>query len=279
MSRGAGARRYSRRAAARACAAVLAAVLLATTAGLAAAASAAEELRFVSCPVFRDVDAGRKSGCWLADDPATGRRYDVGNAPTKPDWNFAVLVEGRVAADQPDACGGVVLEPVRVSVLHGESCTRHLLPAEGHTGRRFVLPTRNVRPLTEARPVPPRPWTDRTVSLVFDFDRSFGVYQLDDYLLDQAIAYIRAVKPARIVVTGYAATDPVVVSGRTLAERPEVAADRAALVHESLLRLGVAPQIIEVRTRTGAQPAPVEGADGLAEPSRRRVDIEIRMKP
>ena len=74
-------------------------VLTALTVGcmMSTACAAAELVRFVACPVYRDTDAGKKSGCWLADDPATGRRYDVSQSPTKPDWNFEVLVEGRVA--------------------------------------------------------------------------------------------------------------------------------------------------------------------------------------
>src|SRR5581483_9393417 len=78
-------------------------------------AAPAAELRFVTCPIYRDTDAGRKSGCWLADSPEDGRRYDVTPSPTKPDWNYAVLVEGRPSAHQTDVCGGVVLDPVRVS--------------------------------------------------------------------------------------------------------------------------------------------------------------------
>jgi hypothetical protein len=236
----------------------------------------AEEMRFVSCPVYRDADAGRKSGCWLTDHAVSGTRYDISLAPTKPDWNFAVLVEGRVAQKQDGACGGVVLDPVRVSVL-AESCTRHMLPAEGYSGRRFVLPPRNVRPLSEARPLPPQPWTDRVFSLVFDFNRSFAVYQLDDYLLDQAITYIRAVKPRRIIITGFAATTPAEISGRAFAEKPEVATARAEFAAESLRRLGVDPAIIQVRTQLAAEPRAVEGADGLVEPSRRRVDIDVRL--
>ena len=149
------------------------------------ATHAAEQLRFATCPVFRDVDAGRKSGCWLVEDPATGIRYDVTPSPTKPDWNHEALVEGVVSGRQDNACGGVVLDPVRVSILPG-GCTRHSLPAEGFKGRPFVLPARNVRPLSEARAAPPQPWTDRVFSLQYEWDRSFGVYQLDDYLLDQA---------------------------------------------------------------------------------------------
>ena len=236
---------------------------------------AAEELRFISCPIYRDADAGKKSGCWLTDNGASGVRYDISKAPTKPDWNFAVLVEGNVSATQDNACGGVVLDPVRVSVLP-DACTRHMIPAEGFPGRRFVLPRRNVRPLSEARPVPPQPWPDRVFSLVFDLNRSFAVYQLDDYILDQAITWIRAVKPRQIIITGHAATTPAQVSGRTIAENPDIAATRAEFAAESLRRLGVDPAILVVRTQLAAEPAAVEGADGLLEPSRRRVDVDVR---
>jgi hypothetical protein len=228
---------------------------------------AAEELRFISCPIYRDADAGKKSGCWLTDHAPSGVRYDISKAPTKPDWNFAVLVEGNVSATQDNACGGVVLDPVRVSVLP-DACTRHMIPAEGFPGRRFVLPRRNVRPLSEARPSPPQPWPDRVFSLVFDFNRSFAVYQLDDYILDQAITWIRAVKPRQIIITGHAATTPAQVSGHTIAENPEIATVRAEFAAESLRRLGVDPAIVVVKTQLAA--------DGLLEPSRRRVDIDVR---
>ena len=248
--------------------------VLAGLAGLSAAA--AEPLRFIACPVYRDVDAGRKSGCWLAEDAATGLRYDVSQSPTKPDWNHEVLVEGAVASMQDNACGGIVLEPVRVSQLAG-ACTRHSLPGEGFTGRRFVLPVRNVRPMSEARKAPPQPWGDRSFHLQFEWDRSFAVYQLDDYLLDQAITYIRAVKPREIIVTGYAATSPATVSGRRIAERVDVARERAEMVGESLLRLGVPKSILTVQWRDAAEPAPIDAADGLAEASRRRVDIDVKL--
>jgi hypothetical protein len=242
----------------------------------AVALDAAEPQRYIACPVYRDVDAGRKSGCWLADDDASGIRYDVSLSPTKPDWNHEVLVEGVVATRQDNACGGVVLEPVRVSILAG-ACTRHSVPAEGFPGRRFVLPARNVRPLSEARKPPPPPWTDRSFHLQFEWNRSFGVYQLDDYLLDQAITYIRAVHPREITVTGYAATTPATVSGRVIAERPEVARERAEMLGESLRRLGVPDSILRVQWREAAEPAPIDAADGLVEASRRRVDIDVKL--
>lgn len=253
-------------------AAVFAALAALGSAGVAEAQS----VRFVACPVYRDTDAGRKSGCWLADEATSGIRYDVSRSPTQPDWNFEILVEGE-PADEPDtACGGRVLNPVRVSVLPG-SCTRHMLPAEGHPGRRFVLPPRNVRPLSEARPPLEGPATTRTFHILFDFNRAFLVYQLSDYLFDQAISYIRAANPSRIVVTGHAATRPTRVSGRTLAEDPAIAEARASLIREALVRMGVPEDRIVVRTRTDAEPVAAEGADGLVEPSRRRADILVEV--
>jgi len=237
--------------------------------------SAPETLRFIACPIYRDADNGKKSGCWLADDPATGRRFDVSQAPSKPDWNHEVLVEGRVSAETGDPCGGVVLEPVRTSILPGD-CTRHMLPAETYKGRRFVLPKRNVAPMSAERPVPPGPYVPTTFHLFYDFDRDFLIYQYDDYLLDQAATWIRAAKPRSIVVTGRAATDPVMVSGRSIAENPGIARARADRIAESLVRLGVDRRIITVRAEGKATPIDVDTADGLAEPSRRRVDILVR---
>ena len=244
----------------------------------AAAAAAAPELRFVACPIYRDTDAGRKSGCWLADSPEDGWRYDVTSSPTKPDWNFQVLVEGRVSPGQTDLCGGIVLDPVRVSVLQGR-CVRAMLPAEGYAGRRFVLPERNVRPLYEPRPPFPKPYGERTFEIPFEFGRSFVVYQLSDYLMDQAVAYAVAVKARRVEITGWAATSPTLVSGHALAEPPDVAKARAEAAAQWMRSLGVPADRVVVRWRSGARPIDMPGAEGLTEPSRRRVDIRITPGP
>ena len=238
------------------------------------AAAQAAEVRFVACPIYRDTDAGRKSGCWLADDREDGRRYDITPSPTKPDWNYAVLVEGRPAADQADACGGVVLDPARVSILP-EACVRTQLPAEGYPGRRFVLPERNVRPLYEPRKPFPQPYAPQTFSIPFEFGRSFVVYQLSDYLMDQAVAYALAVHARRVEITGWAATHPARVSGHTLSEPASLAKARAEVAAQWMRSLGVPAARLSLRWRTGAQPIDMPGSDGLSEPSRRRVDIRI----
>ena len=242
------------------------------------AAAQAAEVRFVACPVYRDTDAGRKSGCWLADDREDGRRYDITPSPTKPDWNFAVLVEGRTTASPTDVCGGLVLDPVRVSILP-DRCVRTMLPAEGYPGRRFVLPERNVRPLYEPRKPFAQPFAQRTFYIPFEFGRSFVVYQLSDYLMDQAVAYALATHARRVGITGWAATRPDRVSGRVLTEPASLARARAQVAAQWMTSLGVPASRLSVRWRTGAQPIDMPGADGLSDPSRRRVDIRIVPSP
>lgn len=237
-----------------------------------AAAQTGDVLRFVTCPLYRDTDAGRKSGCWLAQDPATGLRWDVTDSPHKPDWNFAVLVEGRVSADGAQPCGAPMLEPVRTSRLD-IACTRHMIPAEGFPGRRFALPRRSIAPLSVQRPVPPGPYGARTFTLFFEFDKDFLIYQYDDWLIDRMVTWIRAARPRQLLVTGFAATDPELVSGVTLAERPQIARSRADAVAETLRRLlpGLA---IETATSLRAQPVNDPEADGLPGQSRRRVEVQ-----
>lgn len=254
----------------------LAALVLTLIAPAQAVAQTGDIVRFISCPIYRDADAGRKSGCWLATDPASGVRYDVTLSPTKPDWNYAVLVEGRVAEEQDNACGGLVLAPARVSVL-ADACPRHMLPAEDYPGRAFVLPGRNVRPLAEDVPPPPGPYEDRQFEVFFDFDRDFIIYQYGDYLLDQAIRWIRAAEPKAIIVTGYAATLPAEVSGQEITERPGIASARAERIAEALRLAGIDPDLIEVRAEINAEVADFADADGLPEASRRRVEISVRM--
>nr|WP_221773714.1 hypothetical protein [Novosphingobium piscinae] len=235
------------------------------------AAETGRLVRFVSCPVYRDADSGKKSGCWLADARDSGERFDVSLSPYKPDWNRAVLVEGRTTGQPATPCGSPVLDPVRTSVLD-EPCQRHMLPAEGFPGRRFVLPPRNLAPLSVPRKPVEGPFGPRTFALFFEFDRAFVVYQYSDFLLDQAAAWLAAARPKRVVVTGFAATAPETVSGRLLAERPEVAQERAAITAESLHRL-LPELVIETRTETAATPTDLPDADGLPGQSQRRVEI------
>lgn len=249
------------------------AVLLLGAALLSSAQDSQEAVRFIACPVYRDTDNGRKSGCWLASDPATGIRYDVTAAPTKPDWNHAILVEGLVAKDGGDPCGGTVIEPARVSVLEAP-CTRHLIRAEGYKGRKFALPARNVRPLYDKRKLPEKPYIEGRFTIPFDFSSSFITYQLSDYYLDATINYALDVQPARIEIAGVAQTAPDVVSGQEIVEDAALARTRAEVVRKALIMRGIAPERVTI---VDSLPGPfvVAAFDGLSWPAARRVDVRI----
>jgi hypothetical protein len=242
---------------------------------LTANAHAQESVRFIDCPTYRDTNSGLKSGCWLATDPATGVRWDISQSPYKPDWHFAVLVEGTLAdAALGQPCGAPVLDPVRTSRLE-TPCNERLLPAEGFTGRVFTLPARNLRPLTSPPQAPSGPVADRTFSLFFEFDRAFTVYQYTDYLLDQAAHFIRATNPARLEITGFAASAPETISGVVMAEREDVARERAEMVALSLSRQF--PDLpMEIHTVTEAAVNDHPDADGIPGQSQRRVEIKVR---
>src|SRR5690606_9621566 len=92
--------------------------VLALAAATAAAAPApGEHISFVSCPVVRDT---RSVPCWISEYEGTTYyltiQSDVSAVVQPPMLGHQVLVEGKVTA-QPQICGGVVLEDVRLSVM------------------------------------------------------------------------------------------------------------------------------------------------------------------
>jgi len=245
----------------------------ATLVGTAAAdAPPANSVTFVACPVYRDTDNGRKSGCWLATDPATGIRYDVTQSRSKPQLGREILVEGSLAtADDP--CGGTAVAPVHVSVLTS-TCPRFMLPAEGYPGRRFrldptlVLPPSDVVRAPLSPPFPPRDWI-----IEFSYESDFLQYQYSEVTLDEIARYVLASHPRRVEVIGHSVTRTRVVSEHSLAEPAPLARARAEIVAEALRRLGVGNTLMHVTWNEN--PPAIHGDDGLPEPSRRRVDIRV----
>jgi hypothetical protein len=229
---------------------------------------------FVSCPIYRDTDAGRKSGCWLSDNRENGVRYDVTDAPIKPLLGREILIEG-VVTNKPDTCGGMLLNPVRVAVLPTQ-CPNSMLPAERYPGRPFVLP-RTLPPNSTSRTLPPPPYVDRSYVIEFELNSDFLRYQHAEVILDEVVQYVKAATPKRIVVTAYAATKPIKVSGHEIAESIDVAKARAAMIVLALTRLDVPRALIVVETRGDPTPDGELAAAGLAETSKRHATVRIEM--
>lgn len=140
-----------------------------------------ERLSFVSCPIVRDT---RTVPCWLSE--YAGDTYyltiqsDVSAAVQPPMLGHKVLVEG-VVADASPICGGIVLEPVRLSVMPElDANCNTMLPADERftidfnprppgpsAGRLAFAPDPNAPPPAP----PPRPEGPQVVDLYFDFDK------------------------------------------------------------------------------------------------------------
>jgi hypothetical protein len=248
---------------------------MALTAGAQAdetAAKPGEPISFVACPIYRDTNSGRKSGCWLATDPASGIRYEIGPSRTKPQIGREVLIEGRRSTEE-QVCGSPVIAPAHASVLEG-TCPHVMLPAEGLPGRHFVLAPGVVLPPTDTVRAPlTGPFVDKHWAIEFPFQSDFLQYQYSEVILDEIARYALASHPKQVHVTGYAVSAELIVSEHRLKESAELAQARAQMVALALRRLGVSDSTLRVDWHQN--PAAVRIEDGLAQPSRRRVDIQI----
>ncbi len=156
--------------------------------------TSAERLR--GARVFRDQTFLISDSAGIdSPHPHFGRVFytmDPGQAPTT----------GR-CADDPQT-GARVLDAVCTSWLRDQPCTRHLLPTEGYPDRRYKSSGRNIEPTSVRRAVPAGPFGPRTFPVHFEFGSDFLIHQYDDFLIDRAEAGLKAAKPKRIVVIGYA---------------------------------------------------------------------------
>ena len=140
-----------------------------------------ERISFVSCPIIRDT---RSVPCWISqydgDTYYLTIQSDVSAAVQPPMLGHQVLVEG-VVSDAPSICGGIVLDPVRLSVMpeRDASCNT-MLPADDRytidfnprppgpsAGRLAFAPA----PRTRQAAPPPAPEGPQSVDLYFDFDK------------------------------------------------------------------------------------------------------------
>ena len=242
---------------------------------LAADDAPAERRNFVACPIVRDTAS---VPCWLAEHE--GELYfltlqtDV-SAPVTPPWlGHRVLVEGTVATERPRICGGIVLEPVVLSVLPelDAACNTAVLPAEDRYNLTFE-PPRPPGPsagrlaFAAAAPPPAPPEPPREFSVRYDFDGLVVFRHAAD--LTAIFDAARALNARRITITGHRGT-VLLSNGTTLTEQAGLARRRAEQV-AALLR-GAGLTDIEYKVDWHDEPGP---ADGLNDPALRRVTVEL----
>jgi outer membrane protein OmpA-like peptidoglycan-associated protein len=107
------------------------------------------------------------------------------------------------------------------------------------------------------------------VSFYFDFDNDFFSVHTTGALTALA-AHVKNTSATRVTVTGYRGATRL-SNGTLMTERAGIATERATKVRDTLVGLGVAPTVVTAAGRE--QP---EAADGVNDPWRRRVVVNVR---
>lgn len=240
-----------------------------------AAPAPGTRVNFVACPLIRDT---RTVPCWLSE--YQGETYyltiqsDV-SAPVQPPMlGHQVLVEG-VVSDKAPICGGVVLEPVRLSVMpERDANCNTVLPADERyvidfhprppgpsSGRLAFAPPPGGPP----RPAPP-PSGEQVIDIHFDFDRGVSFRHPDDLM--SVLQRARQIGATRMRITGYRGAH-LLSDGTVLRESGNVAQRRADEVASLLAGAGLdIPAQKEVRDA-------IDEADGIDDWRSRRVTVVL----
>lgn len=204
-----------------------------------------QALAFIACPIVRDTSS---VPCWLSEFDGQlyylGIQTDVSADFSPPSLGHKVLVEGTVAEDGSEICGGLVLDPVKISVLPELSpeCDT-LLMAED----RYELPFEAPRPpgpsggrLAFTPPPPPPlpepPFAERTFEIPYDFDGTVSFSS--PRFLSPALTYAQLVKAGTIEITGYR-TAVALSTNEVVRERESLGSIRAEQVAELLRGAGL----------------------------------------
>jgi hypothetical protein len=230
--------------------------------------AAQTRLNFVSCPIVRDTAT---VPCWLTEYDGElyymGIQTDVSAEFHPPYLGHKVLVEATVAGDQPRICGGVVLDPIRISVMPelDQSCNT-ILPAvpeytidfnprpPGPSGGRLAFaPPPGVAP--EQAPAPPPPSGPRTFTIYFDMDQGIAFRHPGDILA--AYNYANQIAARRITVRATRGAT-LLTNGDRVTESPGVAQRRAEQVAGLLRDLG---SEADIATEFSSMPSAADGID------------------
>ena len=247
---------------------------------VATAAQAAEtHVSFLSCPMLRDTTPN----CWSAQNE--GETYFIGaqRGPSDsylPQMKHQVLVEG-VVTSEPRICGGIVLKPLRVSVLPelDLSCDSPVLPADGMTAP--VLPVRGGEPPAAPpsdvlgpvgsfmrTPVPQPPFTDRQFRIEFDFGSDILTDQMQRRVIE-ILTYGATANARQYVIKGYSAVS-LLTNGQRLTEPPGMGEQRARKIADIFANLGTPREKLRVEHESTP-----EVPDGKGDAARRRVTVSV----
>ncbi len=221
----------------------------------------ANRRNFIACPVVHDT---KTMPCWLAEYEGEiyylGQQGSVSTEFYPPQLLHKVLVEGTITEGVARVCGGIPLEPVKISVLQelNRSCNTILPVEEG-----FEPP----KPIPV--PQPPRFLADtRKFTVNFTFDSDFLTLH-KTRIIEEAVRIAKLANAQKIEVIGYRAST-LLSNGQKLIEKENLGKIRADKIGEILAGLGLPKKNIQVKFISKA-----EKADGVSDSENRRVTIEI----
>lgn len=232
-----------------------------------------QHLSFVACPVIIDTELP----CWLADYEGKtyflGTQGDSASAFYSPQLRHKMLVEARIAGEDP-VCGGIPLAEVRISVFHeiDDKCN------EIRSGEGVVPPPFSRGPGPALRPHSPTPRVDpvapfveRTWTIELEFDSEF-LARRNTAQLEAIARYVELSGHATVEITGSRGSS-LLSNGTIIVEQEDIGERRARRVNMILKDLGVPSENIEA----GWSTTPTT-PDGRTDPSRRIVTIKVKPK-
>jgi hypothetical protein len=242
-----------------------------------AVASTTKEIVFVGCPVLRNTSLP----CWLGESKGElyylGPQGDLGAPFYPPEFDHQMLVEG-VVSDQR-ICGGLVLKPVKVSILPEVDVTCNVtLPAMGFadpphvrgpgpSGERGVAPAPYPRPTLATYTAP---FKTQTFDAPFDAG-SVRPWAPAQTAILNAARYANAAKARSIHVTGYRAAFKL-SDGGEFSEPADLAEQRARFVEQALHTLDL-PENIKITSDWHQAAVHVQGME--ADAAARKVSIVV----
>jgi hypothetical protein len=240
--------------------------------------AAQQPTNFVGCPIVRDTAS---VPCWLAE--YNGELYfltlqtDVSAPVNPPSLGHRVLVEGTVSTE-PRICGGIVLNPVHLSVLERDASCNTLLPAEERYNLTFEPPRPpgpskgrlafdNAAP-PAAAPPPAATASTREFVVSYPFDGLIGFTHAGS--LTDILQFARTGNAREIEIVGYRGSVRL-SNGQTMVEESTIGKKRAEQVAMLLKGANLTAPSYKVSWREEAA-----AASGVDDYLSRRVVVTVR---
>lgn len=238
---------------------------------------AQQRANFVTCPIVRDTAS---VPCWLAE--YNGELYfltlqtDVSAPVNPPSLGHRVLVEGTVSTE-PRICGGIVLNPVHLSVLERDASCNTMLPAEDRYNLTFEPPRPpgpskgrlafdNAAPA--AAPAPAVTGSTREFVVSYPFDGLIGFTHAG--ALTAILNFARTANAREIEIVGHRGAVRL-SNGQTIVEESTIGKKRAEQIAMLLQGANLKGPSFKVSWREEAA-----AADGVDDHLSRRVIVTVR---